>query len=168
MKEKKKETNLLALIKENKYKYKFSRSNYKCGINHKIIHKLEKHQQKIESITLKYDLNGFEDDISESEPSIDPAISEIMEDKNKMKEIEQAIAKDLMDDPSKLSKKQQKLKKKQEHEASLIGPESSADKGIKLESKKSERSSFTEQEANLNNFLERLQIDDCRIPCNVE
>lgn len=60
MKEKKKETNLLALIKENKHKYKFTRNNYKCGINHKIIHKLEKHQQKIESITLKYDLNGFD------------------------------------------------------------------------------------------------------------
>jgi hypothetical protein len=47
---------LLALIKD-KTRYKFTR-NYKCnGINHKIIHKLEKHQQKIESITLKYDLN---------------------------------------------------------------------------------------------------------------
>jgi hypothetical protein len=89
MKEKKKESNLLALIKENKSKYKFSRNSYKSnGINHKIIHKLEKHQQKIESISLKYDLNGFEEDIESPEASMDTSICEIIEDKEKMREIE--------------------------------------------------------------------------------
>lgn len=79
-----------------------------------------------------------------------------------MKEIQQAASKDLFANEVKLTKKQQKLKKKLEHEASL-------EESPKLETKKSERSSITEQEAALTNFLERLRIEeDTRLPCNVE
>jgi hypothetical protein len=207
MKEKKKESNLLALMKDNKAMHKFTR-NYKCnGINHKIIHKIEKHQQKIESITLKYDLKDLKsyscqdhyhlcpnstypypypahslpEDCPQSlylpdspldspidsplDSSLDSSLAQFLEDKVKMKEIQQAVAKDLMGE-AKLTKKQQKLKKKQEHDAVMA---LAGESPTKLESKRSERSSIGEQEASLNNFLERLRIDeDTRVPCNVE
>ncbi len=55
MKEKNRENSLLALMKDNKTHYKLSR-NHKCT-NHKMIHKPEKRQHNnIESIALKYDL----------------------------------------------------------------------------------------------------------------
>ena len=86
-----------------------------------------------------------------------------MEDKVKMKEIQQAVAKDLLAGEGKLTKKQQKMKKKLEHDALQ------KEEPPKLESKKSERSAVSEQEAALTNFLERLRIDDeGRAPCNIE
>lgn len=95
------------------------------------------------------------------EPPLD-WLSQVMDDKAKMKEIQQAVAKDLLGG-GKLSKKQQKLKKKLEHETQQ------EDSPLKLEAKKSERNTLTEQEATLSNFLERLRIDEeARAPCNVE
>lgn len=98
-------------------------------------------------------------------PFEDPEVTQIMHDKYKMKQIEQAIAKDL--DTPKPSKKQQKLKKKQEHEAALPSADEIERLG-RLDSKK-EKTVLTEQELNLNRLLDRLQIDEeWRVPCNVE
>lgn len=58
MKEKRKEENLLMLMKETKGRSKYHRNNKPCNcqsVNYKIMHKLEEHQQKLESITLKYE-----------------------------------------------------------------------------------------------------------------
>jgi hypothetical protein len=177
MKEKNRENSLLALMKDNKAHYKLAR-NHKCA-NHKMIHKPERRQQNIDSIALKYDLtdtdpyrtphayshaykhrmaypttltptlmahtNPYSCNTSLPEPPLD-WLSQVMDDKVKMKEIQQAVAKDLLGG-AKLSKKQQKLKKKLEHEAQQ------EDSPLKLDSKKSERSVLTEQEATLANFL---------------
>lgn len=98
-------------------------------------------------------------------PFEDPAVTQIMHDEYKMKQIEQAIAKDL--DTPKPSKKQQKLKKKLEHEAALP-PADEIEKLSRVDSKK-EKPVMSEQELNLNRLLERLQIEEeWRVPCNVE
>lgn len=111
--------------------------------------------------TLMAQTNPYSFNNSLPEPPLD-WLSQVMDDKAKMKEIQQAVAKDLLGS-GKLSKKQQKLKKKLEHQAQQ------EHSPPKLETKKSELSALTEQEATLANFLERLRIDEeARAPCNVE
>ena len=61
---------------------------------------------------MRYDLSAFQE-LEEHDYSLQ-SITHIIEDRSKMKEVEEAASRDLIQS-TKLTKKQQKLKKKQNH-----------------------------------------------------